>query len=31
MAAARLNGITMFALSAGIMAFTTLTTFPPAR
>ena len=31
MAAARLKGITMFALSAEIMALTTLTTFPPAR
>jgi hypothetical protein len=31
MAAARLNGIAMFALSAEIRAFTTLTTLPPAR
>ena len=31
MAAARLKGMAMFALSAEIMAFTTLTTFPPAR
>jgi len=30
-AAARLNGIAMFALSAEIIAFTTLATFPPAR
>ena len=31
MAAARLKGIAMFALSAEIMAFTRLTTLPPAR
>ena len=31
MAAARLNGSGMLALSAEIMAFTTLTTLPPAR
>ena len=31
MAAARLNGMTMLALSAEIMALTTRTTLPPAR